>query len=214
MWIRQSLNFIADQIVPRSCVFCGTSSEGAEDSICVGCLADLPFIESGYPSVAEPFEYLIAPLSYEFPVDVAIKALKFKRRLFYASAFAEILCSVCDQLPGDIDAVLPVPLHWRREAFRGFNQAVEIAKPVAKHLGVPMIRSVRRKIATPYQSGLAAKERASNLRQAFEVRKALSQTHALIVDDVITTASTVSSLAKLVLANGVQRVNVLAIARA
>ena len=80
----------------------------------------------------------VAPLAYEFPVDAAIKALKFQRRLYYAPAFGELLCKACALLPDDIDAIVPVPLHWRRRWFRGFNQAHEIGKLVAKKLGVPI----------------------------------------------------------------------------
>lgn len=164
--------------------------------------------------MSSPLEFDIAPLAYEFPVDAAIKALKFQRRLFYGSAFAELLCRECELLPDDIDAVLPVPLHWRRKWFRGFNQAIEIATPVAKHLGVPLVSNVKRVRATPFQSGLSARERATNLRRAFRVRDEISWRHILIVDDVITTGATVRQLAKTVLKSGVRRVSALAVARA
>jgi len=117
-------------------------------------------------------------------------------------------------LHDDIDGVLPVPLHWRRRWFRGFNQAHEIAKPVAKKLGVPIVSNVRRKRATPFQSGLSARERAGNLRSAFAVRGELSCEHVLIVDDVITTGTTMRQLARVVLRAGAVRVSALTLARA
>jgi len=147
-------------------------------------------------------------------VDAAIKALKFQKRLFYGPALAELLCRECRHLPDDIDAVLPVPLHWRRRWFRGFNQAEEIAVPVAKYLGLPLLRCVKRMRATPFQSGLSARERATNLRGAFIVRGAMSWRHVLIVDDVITTGTTARQLARVVLNAGARRVSVLAVARA
>ena len=147
-------------IMPLRCVFCGTRTVTPERYICAGCDGDLPRIESPPPSMASPFEYDIAPLEYTFPVDAAIKALKFKRRLFYAPAFSELLCDEVARLPVSFDAVLAVPLHWRRRWFRGFNQAVEIGRPVARHLGVPLLSNVRRRRATPFQSGLGARERA------------------------------------------------------
>jgi len=164
--------------------------------------------------VSSPLELDVAPLGYEFPVDAALKALKFQRHLFYGPALAELLCRECERLPVDIDAVLPVPLHWRRKWFRGFNQAIEIAAPVAKHMGMPLIRNVRRIRATPFQSGLSARERARNLRNAFVVRGVMPWRHVLIVDDVITTGATVRQLAKVVLKSGVRKVSVLAVARA
>ncbi|MDH5620368.1 MAG: phosphoribosyltransferase family protein, partial [Gammaproteobacteria bacterium] len=107
------------------------------------------------------------------------------------------------------------PLHWRRRWLRGFNQAVEIAIPVARRLRVPLIGNVRRKRATPFQSGLSAKERAQNLRSAFTVKGDVRQyRHVLIVDDVITTGTTVQQVALALQRAGVNNVSALAIARA
>lgn len=153
-------------------------------------------------------------LRYEFPVDVAIKALKFNRRLFYAPAFAEVLCAANQRLPKDIDAVLPVPLHWWRKTRRGFNQASELAKPVASHLNVRMLRGVYRCKATPFQSGLNALERRRNLRQAFAIRKPPRVNHVLLIDDVVTTGTTLTELARVLLQNGVEKVSALTVASA
>jgi ComF family protein len=106
-----------------------------------------------------------------------------------------------------------VPLHWRRRWFRGFNQAHEISKLVAKKLGVPIIDKVRRKRSTPFQSGLSARERAKNLRSAFAVSGGLCRAHVLIVDDVITTGTTMRQLASALKKAGVIKVSALAIAR-
>jgi len=83
-----------------------------------------------------------------------------------------------------------------------------------KSTGLPVIRNVRRMRATPYQSGLSARERRRNLRNAFVVRGTIRARHALIVDDVITTGETCRQLAALLQAHGVAKVSVLAIARA
>lgn len=206
--------WILDFLAPLSCVFCGVSSIGDEESICHACLADLPWNEPQASPQPGPFECSIATVHYAFPVDAAIKAFKFDRKLYYAPAFGELLCSCANLLPSDIDAVLPVPLHWRRKAVRGFNQADEIAKPVATCLQLPLLRGVRRRKATPYQSGLRAKDRTRNLRGAFEASQRLSQTHVLIVDDVVTTGATMRALAKVLLKAGVSKVSSLAIARA
>lgn len=206
--------WILDFLAPPSCVFCGLTSEGGERSICRGCYADLPWNEPRLSPAPGVFECSIAALHYSFPVDAAIKAFKFKRKLYYAPAFAELLCASAELLPQDIDAVLPVPLHWRRKATRGFNQASEIARPVAKFLGQPLLSGVRRCKATPFQSGLAAKDRVRNLRDAFEATRVLSGRHVLIIDDVVTTGATTRALAKVLLKNGVGKVSSLAVARA
>ena len=200
--------------MPLRCVFCGTRTYAGEHYICGGCDADLPRVESPPPPVASPCAYELAPLAYEFPVDAAIKALKFRRKLFYAPALAQILCEACSRLPSDIDAVLPVPLHWRRRWVRGFNQALEIARPVARHLGVPIVTHVVRRRATRSQSGLQARERAGNLRSAFGMRGRLESEHPLIVDDVITTGATIHEIARMLRRAGVPRISALAVARA
>lgn len=206
--------WILDFLAPRSCVFCGEPGEGSEKSICTGCFADLPWNETPVSPTPGIFESSIAVLHYSFPIDVAIKALKFRRNLFYAPALAEVLCVAKPLLAPDIDAVLPVPLHWRRKAMRGFNQATEIAKPIGKSLGVPLVSNVRRKRATPFQSGLDAAERVRNLRRAFVITRPGSYTHVLIIDDVVTTGATVQALATLLLSSGVTKVSFLAVARA
>jgi ComF family protein len=201
-------------VMPLRCVFCGTRTREPEKHICAGCDEELPRIGSPPPPASSPFHTVVASVAYEFPVDAAIKAFKFQRKLYYAPAFVELLCEACQQLPGDIDAVLPVPLHWRRRWFRGFNQAYEIGKPVARYLGVPLVRSVIRHRATPSQSGLNAHERARNLRSAFVARRAIQHRHVLIIDDILTTGATIRQLARVVRAGGAGKVSVLTVARA
>jgi ComF family protein len=203
-----------DFLAPRSCVFCGTLSEPGENSICTACFKDLPWNKPAVSPTPGIFECSIAMLHYSFPVDVAIKAFKFNRKLFYAAAFSEVLCSAEELLPGGIDAVLPVPLHWRRKALRGFNQATEIAKPLAGLLGVPLARGLSRCKATPFQSGLDVKQRARNLDNVFKLTRTVTHTHVLIVDDVVTTGATVRAVAKVLLGNGVKQVSSLTVARA
>jgi ComF family protein len=155
-----------------------------------------------------------APLAYEFPVDAAIRMFKFHRKLHYATAFGELLCGAAADLPADIDALLPVPLHWLRHGVRGFNQSAEICRPLQKLSGLQVIRNVRRVRRTPPQSGMRAPQRRRNLAGAFAVRGTVRARHVLLIDDVITTGETCSQLARELLAHGVQKVSVLALARA
>ncbi len=156
----------------------------------------------------------MAPLLYEFPVDAGIKALKFGRKLYYAPAFAELLAAQRARLPADLDALLPVPLHWRRHAFRGFNQAMELCRGLLASYSLPLQGGVVRRRATPFQSGLAAKMRRKNLKNAFVAKRPLTARHVLIVDDVVTTGETTRRLARVLLRNGVEKVSVLAVAKA
>lgn len=190
------------------CAFCGQTQQQA---VCEPCQADLPWLNPVFD--LEPFEVARAPLEYAFPVDAAIKRLKFQRRLVYVPAFAILLQATIESLPCSLDALLPMPLHWRRQALRGFNQAAEIANVVQAATGLPLVTNVTRARHTPYQSGLTASQRRRNLRDAFRVRGPIESQHVLIVDDVITTGSTGRQLAKVLLAAGVPVVSMLAIAR-
>ena len=112
------------------------------------------------------------------------------------------------------ELLLPVPLHPKRLRERGFNQALEIARPLGRRFQIPVeARACRRIRATRPQSELALAERRGNLRGAFAVRGALTARHLAIVDDVVTTGATVSALARVLLRQGVQRVDVWAVAR-
>jgi ComF family protein len=213
MTTRKMISALGDTIAPLRCVFCGTRTRDDEQSVCEGCFADLPWTECPVVPAVVGLDTVLAPAAYAFPVDAAIRAFKFRRRLFYGPAFVQLLGTVRGRLPDDIDAVLPVPLHWRRKWWRGFNQALEIAGPMARQLGLPLIHNATRHRATPPQSGLTAAQRATNLRQAFRLRTSIDSRHVLIVDDVITTGETIRQLAKTLLDNGVEKVSAMAVAR-
>ena len=203
---------VEELIAPNACAFCGDMVAARAPPVCAGCYADLPWVRPRFNLA--PFVVALAPLEYSFPVDAAIKRLKFQRKLFYVPAFVRLLEAAMQELPDDVDALLPMPLHWRRQAFRGFNQAGEISRGIAKATGLPIIRNVARGRHTAYQSGLPAAQRRRNLKQAFRVKGDLDWQHVLIVDDVITTGETCRELARAILDAGVERVSAVAIARA
>lgn len=233
-WLCSTACQLDAAVMPVRCAFCGVDCRPGEDAVCKGCKVELPAIENACQGCAAPlltaasnarrcadcqldpgpFRMALAPFSYEFPLDAAIRMFKFRRRLHYAHAFGALLCGAFSELPEDIDALLPVPLHWRRHGFRGFNQAIELCKPLRRMTGLPEVRTVRRKRFTQYQSGLSSGERRRNLRDAFVVRGTLAFRHVLIIDDVITTGETTRQLAKVVLAAGAKEASVLALARA
>ena len=200
-------------LLPVRCVFCGVRCHLHEASICDHCLADLPWHAELCDTPHAPLDCVAAPLAYAFPVDAALKALKFRRRLEYVPCLGSLLRHSLAQLPDDIDALLPMPLHWRRQAMRGFNQAWELSKPIRKHTGLPLLAGVRRVRATSFQSGLDAAARKRNLHNAFAVEKPVQALHVLIVDDVITTGESCRQLAKTLLKAGAEKVSALAVAR-
>ena len=230
----RSINAIESALMPRRCVFCGVIARDDERFICDGCTRDLPWIAHSCQYCALPIAgalppgvpcadcqlepplltAAVAPLHYSFPVDTAIKAFKFHRKLHYQPAFSDILMSVSARLPAGIDALLPVPLHRWRRVRRGFNQAAELAAPVGKAMSLETLKNVARVSPTPYQSGLNAAARRRNLKSAFHVKGRIGARHVLIVDDVITTGETCRQLARVLLDNGAAKVSVLALARA
>lgn len=170
--------------------------------VCEVCQAERP-----------PYEKARAPLIYDFPVDDVIKAIKFRRQLWYVPAFAELLLPLLQNEFTNVDALLPVPLHRWRQMTRGFNQAIELCRPLHKATGLPMLTQAGRVRATVAQTGLKAIDRKRNLKQAFAVSGKLQCRHPLIVDDVITTGETCSQLAMALRKAGAKSVSVLTVAR-
>lgn len=115
------------------------------------------------------------------------------------------------ELP-DADLVVPVPLHWRRQLLRGYNQAESIGRPLARLLGLPFGEALKRPRATAAQAGLGRDHRRANVRQAFRARRPLSG-HILLVDDVATTGATLDAAARALRRGGADRVTALAVAR-
>ena len=187
------------------CECCGQAmSAGQPPGVaCVACQSKRP-----------PFEIARAPLIYDFPVDAVLKAIKFRRQLWYVPAFAELLLRTLNSEYAEVDALLPVPLHRWRQMTRGFNQAMELCKPLHRATGLPIVTQAVRVRATVAQTGLNAAERKRNLGNAFAVPGKLKSRHPLIVDDVITTGETISQLTLELLRAGAKSVGVLAVARA
>lgn len=157
----------------------------------------------------------LSMMNYRPPVDHLVQSLKFNGRLEMAHLLghlmAQWLASVIDSKP---DILIPVPLHKHRLRERGFNQAIEIARPIARLLGcsLDVTSCVRTKTTVP-QSELPRKDRIKNVKGAFEVLKPVSG-QIVIIDDVMTTGSTAHELAKTLLSAGAESVDVWVCARA
>ena len=142
------------------------------------------------------------------------RAFKFRHQEPRLPMLIELLRTGLVHVPGDVDAVVAMPMHWRRRMQRGFNQAALLAVPVARALGLPLLTSVVKRRHTQPQSTLAGRARRSNLAGAFECRQRLSYQHVLIVDDVYTTGQSAKHLAHTLRAAGVGSISVLVVARA
>jgi ComF family protein len=163
------------------------------------------------------FDYCLALGRYEFPLQELISQFKFNAKLSAGRALSlallhEILSNLRKDPP---EAFLPVPLHRKRIRNRGFNQSTEIAKLLAKHSQAPLLEDYcyRKRVTAP-QRGLSASARANNLNGAFAIKKTHERwQHIAIVDDVVTTKSTVNAIAQLLKQEGVKKVGVICLAR-
>jgi ComF family protein len=171
-------------------------------------------------AIADPPAYRHARAAVRFD-DVArtlVHALKYGDRLDLAPMMGRWMATAGRSLTAEADAIIPVPLHWRRYWARRFNQSALLAEAIAKASRVPLILGALKRVkATPQQVGLSQSARALNVQGAFRVgppgKAAVAGRRLILVDDVITTGATVDACARALLRAGAAEVNVLAFAR-
>jgi len=215
-------------LLPQDCLLCASPS--GDGLLCSACMIGLPRLTAercpvcALPTPASSvcgaclkrpphFDATQAVFRYEFPVDRLIQSLKYAHRLASADFLGRVLAQTAATCRPDL--ILPVPLATARLAQRGFNQALEIARPLARGLGVPLeIDRIHRRRDTTPQASLPWKERASNIRHAFACNLELTGMTILLVDDVMTTGATLDELARTLKAHGAARVENHVLARA
>lgn len=218
---------VIDTLLPQDCLLCCAPS--GSTLLCTDCAADLPRLPtSRCPRCAQPapgsevcgrcqrhppqFDALRALHPYRFPVDRLIQRLKYGHQLAIARHFGGALAAACGDLHADL--IVPMPLHRQRLAERGFNQALEIARPLAAMRGIPLDgHCCTRQRATAPQEGLTLRERRRNLRRAFACNTDFAGRHLLLVDDVATTGASVDECARTLKLHGAGRVTVVVLAR-
>jgi ComF family protein len=148
---------------------------------------------------------------YDGTLRAILHALKYDGRKSLARPLSALMRIHCNDVLGGADMVVPVPLHWRRQWRRGFNQAAELAAG----LGLPMVRALRRRRHTRSQADLPAGERQANVRDAFKVarRRSLVGACVVVVDDVSTTGATLEACARALTEAGVREVRAVTAAR-
>jgi len=180
---------LAGTLCPR----CALPSPGA--AVCGRCLADAPH-----------YDATVAALAYRFPADTLVHALKFRSQLALAPLLGDLL-QKCIPAGERADCVLPVPLSKERLRERGYNQAAEIARHVAKERRVPLELTIMiRERNTQAQADLPWSDRARNVRGAFRCERSLDGAAIAVVDDVMTTGATLDELAATLKRAGAARV--------
>ena len=155
--------------------------------------------------------------SYQGGIRDAVHRLKYRNQLTLAKPLGQLLTRAFEAAENDFvpDCIVPVPLHLDRLRQRGYNQALEVIRPIAQQLNIPVDTSLLQRIRrTPPQQGLSAIERRSNLRNAFDLTMMPSAQRILLVDDVMTTGETVRECCRTLLEGGIKEVQVAVVARA
>jgi ComF family protein len=235
--VRAVLRAALDLALPRLCAACRAPVEG--QGLCPQCWSKLSFISRPYcERLGIPFVYDPGPgiLSMEAIADppayhraraavrfdevsrALVHALKYGDRLDLAPMMGRWLANAGRELLADADALVPVPLHWRRRWARRFNQSAVLAAAVSAASGVPLAAgALKRMKATAQQVGLSRSERAANVAGAFRVppdgKAAVVGRRLVLLDDVLTSGATVEGCARALLRAGAANVDVLVFAR-
>ncbi len=228
------LNNIQDWLFPGNCLLCRARLSAGAD-LCPSCDASLPRSEAACPRCATPlatdaagncgacqqrppaFDAAEAAFRYAAPVDRLIQDLKYHHRLALARVLGRRLADhVAARGTALPDVIVPVPLHAARLRERGYNQSLEVARVVARQLGLPLAAhdAVQRVRPTASQTQLAPEARARNMRNAFRATGNFAGSHVALVDDVMTSGHTAAALAKSLKHAGVRGVRVWVVARA
>lgn len=181
-----------------SCLQCGLSTQG---DICGKCLKQQPHFDATY-----------ALFTYGYPVDALLQHYKYNHALYLSQTFAQLLSAKMQDT--DIDVIISMPLHPSRMKERGFNQSLELAKIIAKQHDIALDSvSCNRVKNTRPQASLPFKSRLKNMQGAFACSNTFSGKHIALIDDVMTTGSSLNELAKTIKNAGARKVSCYVLAR-
>jgi len=206
---------LLDVVFPEDCPSCGQpASAGA---LCAGCRGGLPrFFRPISPPPGLQTAWVLG--GYDGPLGDLVRRGKYRPDPLVFRRLGGLLGEAAAGRLPHIEAVCWVPVPWQRRTQRGFDQAEQLARPIARALGVPAISALRR-VRSAEQAGRMRHERASGARGAFAVKRGFElrcppPRHVLLVDDVVTTGSTARACAEELLCGGAERVHLLCVASA
>ncbi|MDD3726049.1 MAG: ComF family protein [Candidatus Ratteibacteria bacterium] len=206
-----SINKILNLLWRERCMGCAYPFPLNRYGFCRECEGRIISLESHID--AEHFHIF----KYDGPVKDAIHRLKYNRKKYYGKRFALLLNDfIINNKIDNFDVIVPVPLHWKKEFSRGFNQCAIISFYLSKLLKKRYVAGVVIKSKnTPSQTAMGKKERAENVKGSFTVKKEclIRGRKILLIDDVYTSGATTEEVKKVLLRSGAERVIVLTIAR-
>ena len=208
---------LLDLLYPPKCPFCGRVLERGEDQMCALCQRELPWTEGPGPA-PEGCELCLSPLRYRDGVRDAVHRYKFEGGAARAALFGELMTQCLhDHGDGAADLITWVPLHPRRKKRRGYDQAELLARRAAQLRGIPAVPTLEKIRATVVQSQQATEaDRRANVEGAYRALPGLDLTgkRVVLVDDVVTTGSTLAECAACLRSAGAAEVAALTFARA
>ena len=213
-----ALKALGGLLFPARCPFCRRLLKVVEDGLCASCQKLLPWVEKETPDVpGKEFDVCVAPLWYRDVVRQSFHRYKFDGVKCYAEAYGKLVGQcVCDRLAGRYDLITWAPLSRQRKWKRGYDQAYLIAASAAKELKRPLIKTLRKVRNPQAQSSMdSADARRANVRDCYEaVKPALVRDkRVLLIDDIVTTGSTLSECARTLKEAGAREVVCAAFAR-
>lgn len=182
--------FMLHMLFPIHCSLCNARLM-SNHYLCSSCIKSLP--KQFDPIFFKEGVTCFAPFLYEGTIQWMLKQLKFGKSLLYANILGRLMAEALHtHYPTLPSLIIPMPLHTRRLQQRGFNQSLEIAKCIARRIPIPISKNqVIRHKATKPQAQCKAYERTQNIKGAFKIKKHINSDHIILMDDVITTGSTI-----------------------
>jgi ComF family protein len=234
--VNSRLDTLLEKLFPRQCLLCRQPSHNPQP-LCHDCRTSLPLNHCACEQCALPlptgaapgalcesclegqrdFDRVIAPLVYGPGIRQLVSAWKYRRQTLLSPLLASLWLEHLTQLPA-CDLLLPVPLHWRRQLWRGFNQAALLGRALQRShpalAGIPLLEGgLQRRQHTRHQAGLGAGAREANLAGSFRLRAEVNGLRVAVIDDVVTTGATAREVAAVLKDGGAASVQIWSLAR-
>lgn len=211
------LTGLLDLLYPPRCVFCRKLLKKGEHSVCGKCREELPYTRNGGEQPGDFFSVCVAPLYYEGTVRESILRYKFKEATGYAQVYGALVAEcIRDNLKGRYDLISWVPLSSRRYKERGYDQAMLLALAAALELGDVAVSTLEKHRDVARQSSMgSAEKRRANISGVYRLAdpELINGKRILLIDDIVTTGSTLSECARILRQSGAKEVLCAAIAR-